>query len=176
MNLSSMSTTIKIVVTSAIALALLVPVAMIRDLISERQARRNEAVGGIALGWGQRQALAGPFLSIPYERTWVETTQETVEGRSKERRLERSEWRVQRIPVEPRLTLRIGAAAADRAPPPPRAVSRHAALLHRIADSRRLSDGLLATAACLVVFAFSCLYERSASASQAPPGDQSPGV
>ena len=100
MNLSSISTTIKIVVTSAIALALLVPVAMIRDLIGERQARRNEAVGGIALGWGQRQALAGPFLSIAYERTWVETTQETIEGKSKERRVERSEWRVQRIPVE----------------------------------------------------------------------------
>jgi len=99
-NLSTMSTTLKVVVIGAIALALLVPVSMIRDLISERQARRNEAVGGIALGWGQRQALAGPFLSIPYERTWVETTQETVEGKSRERRVERSEWRVQRIPVE----------------------------------------------------------------------------
>jgi inner membrane protein len=95
-----MSTTIKVAVTSAIALALLIPVSMIRDLISERQARRNEAVGGIALGWGQRQAIAGPFLSIPYLRTWIETTQETVEGKSKERRVERSEWRVHRIPVE----------------------------------------------------------------------------
>jgi inner membrane protein len=92
--------TIKLAVTGAIALALLIPVSMIRDLIAERQARRNEAVGGIALGWGQRQMLVGPFLSIPYERTWVETTQETVDGKSKEKRVERSEWRVHRIPVE----------------------------------------------------------------------------
>ena len=100
MNLSSMSTTIKVVVTSAIALALLIPVTMIRDLIGERQARRNEAVSGIALGWGQRQMVAGPFLSVPYHRTWVETTQETVEGKSKERRIEKSEWRTHRIPLE----------------------------------------------------------------------------
>jgi len=73
---------------------------MIRDLIAERQARRNEAVAGIALGWGQRQMLAGPFLSIPYERSWVETTQETVDGKSREKRIERSEWRVHRVPVE----------------------------------------------------------------------------
>src|SRR5262245_50593934 len=96
----NLSTAIKVAVTSAIALALLIPVAMIRDLIGERQARRNEAVAGIALGWGQRQMLAGPFLSIPYERTWVETTQEIVDGKSKEKRVERSEWRVHRIPVE----------------------------------------------------------------------------
>ena len=96
----NLSTTIKLAVTAAIALALLIPVTMIRDLIGERQARRNEAVGGIALGWGQRQVIAGPFLSVPYERTWTETTQETVDGKSRERRVERSESRVLRLPVE----------------------------------------------------------------------------
>ena len=96
----NLSTAIKVAVTIAIALALLSPVAMIRDLIAERQARSNEAVAGIALGWGQRQTLAGPFLSINYERSWVETVQETNDGKQKERRTERSEWRVHRIPVE----------------------------------------------------------------------------
>jgi inner membrane protein len=95
-----LSTAIKAAVTAVLALVLLIPVAMIRDLIAERQARRNEAVAGIALGWGQRQMLVGPFLSVPYERTWVETTQETIDGKSKEKRVERSEWRVHRIPVE----------------------------------------------------------------------------
>lgn len=56
------STALKAALIGALALALLVPVAMIRDLISEHQARRNEAVGGIALGWGQRQVLAGALL------------------------------------------------------------------------------------------------------------------
>src|SRR6185503_13511177 len=98
--LVNLSTIIKAAITAVLAIVLLIPVAMIRDLIAERQARRNEAVAGIALGWGQRQLLAGPFLSIPYERTWVETTQETIDGKSKEKRVERSEWRVHRIPVE----------------------------------------------------------------------------
>ena len=50
---------------AGLALALLVPVAMIRDLIGERQARRNDAVHGIAEGWGRRQALIGPILAVP---------------------------------------------------------------------------------------------------------------
>ena len=91
---------IKAAVTAVLAVVLLIPVAMIRDLIAERQARRNEAVGGIALGWGQRQVIAGPFLSVPYERAWTETTQEIVDGKSRERRIERSEARVLRLPVE----------------------------------------------------------------------------
>lgn len=41
---------LKTLVVAGLALALLVPVAMIRDLIGERQARRNEAVHGIAEG------------------------------------------------------------------------------------------------------------------------------
>ncbi len=100
MKLNLSATTVKVALTSAIALALLVPVSMIRDLIAERQARSNEAIANIALGWGQRQTVAGPFLSIPYQRIWVETVQETVEGKTKERRTEHSEWRVHRIPVE----------------------------------------------------------------------------
>src|SRR5688572_27632795 len=95
-----LSTAIKAAVTAVLALVLLIPVAMIRDLIAERQARRNEAVGGIALGWGQRQVIAGPFLSVAYDRYWVETIQETVDGKSRERRQDRSESRVLRIPVE----------------------------------------------------------------------------
>src|SRR4029078_10188117 len=64
------------------------------------RAGASEAAPAIALGGGQRQMLAGPFLSIPYERTWVETTQETVDGKSKEKRVERIEWRVHRIALE----------------------------------------------------------------------------
>jgi inner membrane protein len=90
----------KCAIVFALALVLLVPVAMIRDLIGERQARRNEAVGGIALGWGQRQVLSGPYLAIPYERHWVDVTQEIVEGKTRERRAERSEWLVARLPLE----------------------------------------------------------------------------
>lgn len=90
----------KTLVVGALALVLMLPVAMIRDLIDERQARRNEAVEGIALGWGKRQTLAGPYLLVPYERAWTEVTRETVDGTVKERRIERKESRLLRLPVD----------------------------------------------------------------------------
>ena len=42
-----------------LALVLLVPVAMIRDLVSERQMRRNEAIADIAFGWGLARQMGG---------------------------------------------------------------------------------------------------------------------
>lgn len=90
---------LKTLVIAGLALALLVPVAMIRDLIGERQARRNEAVQGIAEGWGRRQALVGPFLAVPYERSWTEVIRDTVDGKDRVRRIERSESLVARIPA-----------------------------------------------------------------------------
>ena len=53
----------KTAVIALLALVLFVPVTMIQGLIAERQARRNEAVAGIAQGWGRRQTLAGPYIS-----------------------------------------------------------------------------------------------------------------
>lgn len=91
---------LKTMVIGALALVLMLPVAMIRDLIDERQARRNEAIEGIALGWGKRQTLAGPYLLVPYERAWMEVTRETVDGTVKERRIERKEARLLRLPVD----------------------------------------------------------------------------
>jgi inner membrane protein len=91
---------LKILVIAGLALALLVPVAMIRDLIGERQARRDLAVRGIAEGWGRRQALVDPYLAVPYERSWTEIQRDTVEGKERVRRIERSESLVARIPVE----------------------------------------------------------------------------
>ena len=60
---------------ATMALAFFVPVSMLQGLVSERQARRNEAVDGIAQGWGKRQTLAGPWLAVPYERTRGDKTE-----------------------------------------------------------------------------------------------------
>jgi inner membrane protein len=91
---------VKTLTIAALALALFIPVSMIRDLITERQARRNEAIQGIAMGWGQRQVLAGPYLVVPYQRTWTEVTRDVVDGVVKERRVERSESLRLRIPPD----------------------------------------------------------------------------
>jgi len=96
MNLAAAA---KIVVIGLLALVFLVPVLMIQGLVSERQARRNEAVSGIAEGWGKRQTVAGPYLAIPYERLWTELRRETVDGKLREIRNERSESRVLRLPA-----------------------------------------------------------------------------
>jgi|SRR5882672_870999 len=97
------SNLVKVVVIALLALALFIPVSMIQNLVGERQARRNEAVTGIAEGWGARQTIAGPYLVIPYERSWTEITREEVPGKKKdtteirEKRTERTEQRLQRL-------------------------------------------------------------------------------
>jgi inner membrane protein len=57
------------VLVGLLALGLFIPVGMIQGLVAERQARSNEAIDGIAKGWGGRQTLTGPSLVVPYSRT-----------------------------------------------------------------------------------------------------------
>jgi len=97
-----------------LALALFVPVTMIQGLIGERQARRDEAVAGIAHGWGARQTLSGPYLAVPYERTRTEVLRETIDGKPRERRIERSESRVLRLPAES-VAWQISAQVSEKA-------------------------------------------------------------
>ncbi len=91
---------LKPALVAALSLVMMIPVWMIRDLVAERQARRNEAVSGIADGWGNRQTLAGPYLTLPYERAWTEVKRETVDGKERETRIERVEHPVLRLPVD----------------------------------------------------------------------------
>jgi inner membrane protein len=91
---------LKTLVIGGLALVLMLPVAMIRDLVSERQARRNEAVSGIAEGWGKRQTLSGPYIAVPYERQWTEVKRETVDGKLRETRIERKESRFLHLPAQ----------------------------------------------------------------------------
>lgn len=91
---------LKTLLVALLALVLALPVEMVRDLVLERQARRNDAVAGIAEGWGKRQTLSGPYIALPYERRWTEVRRETVEGKLREIRSERSESQVLRLPAE----------------------------------------------------------------------------
>jgi inner membrane protein len=90
---------LKILVVAGLSLALLVPVLMIQNLVAERQARRNEAVFGIAEGWGKQQSIAGPWIAIPYERRWTEVKREVVDGKERETRIERSVSQVVSVPA-----------------------------------------------------------------------------
>lgn len=58
----------KVLTIGFLSLLLLIPTAMIGELISEREQRRNEAINEIDAKWGNRQAIAGPILTVPYKK------------------------------------------------------------------------------------------------------------
>jgi inner membrane protein len=61
------STIIKLLGVGALVLVLLIPLAMISGVLSERLRRRSEAVADITSSWGREQNLIGPVLGIPYQ-------------------------------------------------------------------------------------------------------------
>src|SRR5213595_3308456 len=61
------STIIKLLGVGALVLVLLIPLAMISGVLSERLRRRNEAVADITSSWGREQNLVGPVLGVPYQ-------------------------------------------------------------------------------------------------------------
>lgn len=66
------SVTLKAVVIGAIVLLLLVPLAMLRGLVSERAALREQAYARVAEGWGGNIVVGGPMLIVPTQRAVVE--------------------------------------------------------------------------------------------------------
>jgi inner membrane protein len=67
---SSASVTFKAVTIGIIVLLLLIPLSMLRGLVSERAGMREQAYARIAEGWGGSLVLGGPMLIVPTERTY----------------------------------------------------------------------------------------------------------
>src|SRR6184192_3532566 len=61
------NTIFKLLGVGALVLILLIPLAMITGVLSERLQRRNEAVADITSSWGREQNVIGPVLGIPYQ-------------------------------------------------------------------------------------------------------------
>ncbi|MBO6571453.1 cell envelope integrity protein CreD [bacterium] len=59
---------IKAVFIAIITLLLLIPAAMISNLVYERQNTKNEAINEIGEKWGKEQTITGPFLTIPFTK------------------------------------------------------------------------------------------------------------
>jgi inner membrane protein len=59
-------------VMGVLTLALLVPLTMVLVTVSERSARRDEAVREVSGTWGAPQTFGGPVLSVPYVQQWVD--------------------------------------------------------------------------------------------------------
>ena len=62
----SRSTSLKLLVIGFIALLLLIPQALITDLINERQTRLQETENEVTNKWSRAQTVMGPYLALPY--------------------------------------------------------------------------------------------------------------
>jgi inner membrane protein len=62
------SVSFKLAVVAMLSFLLLIPTFFIRNLINERQERRNQTVLEVTSKWGGQQTLFGPVVLIPYEK------------------------------------------------------------------------------------------------------------
>jgi len=60
------SALIKLIVSGVLVLGLLIPLALVRSLVAERQSRQSSVVQEIGALWGGSQTLGGPLLVVPY--------------------------------------------------------------------------------------------------------------
>lgn len=70
------SVTLKIFILGVIALILLIPAEMIKNIIKEREERRNEVIAEINSKWGYQQIIKGPVITIPYLRFYKSGNEE----------------------------------------------------------------------------------------------------
>ncbi|HQX94280.1 MAG TPA: cell envelope integrity protein CreD [Thermomonas sp.] len=70
---------LKIAMVVVLVLAILIPLAMIRGTIAERQQYRQQAVDEVTRGYAGEQGLAGPVLVVPY-REQVEVEERDATG------------------------------------------------------------------------------------------------
>lgn len=68
--------TFKVIGIAALALAMLIPLAQVNDLVGERAGRAGEATQKIAERWGAQQLVAAPVLVVPVR--WQELRERTV--------------------------------------------------------------------------------------------------
>ena len=76
-NYISRSITLKIIAIGILILLLLIPTAMIQELIRERQHRRDSVITEINQKWGGSQTITGPFLTVPFKEFYKDRNGET---------------------------------------------------------------------------------------------------
>ena len=82
MSLARIRSVGRLAVLAFLALLLLIPLFMVRNLVSERQDRAKEVREEIASKWGKEQTLQAPILSVPWvKRTVLKNGKVEVEER-----------------------------------------------------------------------------------------------
>lgn len=72
------SVSFRIAVVGILALLLLIPIDMVKNLIYERESTKRVAVSEISQKWGGQQTIAGPILSVPYKKYTINEKGERV--------------------------------------------------------------------------------------------------
>lgn len=71
------TSTAKLIMVGVLTLVLLLPLAFVQDLISERNQRKTEIIDEVATIWGKDILFYGPILKVPYKT--IESTKITNE-------------------------------------------------------------------------------------------------
>ena len=77
-NIYKNSINIKIFMIGILIIILMIPAAMIENLVSERENRKKEAITEVSSKWGSSQTIGGPVLTVPYKEVYKNTKGETV--------------------------------------------------------------------------------------------------
>ncbi|MCU0425131.1 MAG: cell envelope integrity protein CreD [Candidatus Kapabacteria bacterium] len=70
---------LRMIIIAVLTLIMLVPVSFVEGLISEREARRDEAIQEVSSKWGGSQTISGPIIEIPY-KTLVRQERQNEKG------------------------------------------------------------------------------------------------
>jgi inner membrane protein len=73
--------TIKVFIIGFLVLILMIPMEMIRSVMTERKSRQNEAFREVSSKWGSEQIIAGPVLTVPYTRYDINDKNERINVR-----------------------------------------------------------------------------------------------
>ena len=66
-NNKSNAVTIKIILIALLIIALIIPITMVQNMITERNRTANEASAEVQQKWSKPQNITGPMLVIPYK-------------------------------------------------------------------------------------------------------------
>src|SRR5215203_4088820 len=70
----------RLVVMGVLTMTLLIPLAWVYSIVSERAERRDGAVADVSTTWGGTQVIGGPVLTVPYTYTWTDTAGRRQQG------------------------------------------------------------------------------------------------
>ncbi|MEO7167002.1 MAG: cell envelope integrity protein CreD [Spartobacteria bacterium] len=80
------STLLKLFGVGVLILVMMIPLAMIRGVLSDRLERRDEAVSAITDSWGKEQNIIGPVLGVPFRYKFKSMKDTTMPDGHVERR------------------------------------------------------------------------------------------